>query len=89
MICAGNIIGVPAAINGSYSATAKAVVDSELGVISGARFLELLENTPELCRAAMRMMSQEVARLRFSVDEHCILSSTNCDAGGIRNAGPF
>ena len=67
----GSIIGLPAAINGSYSVAAKAVIDSELGVISAGRVIELLETVPGFCRTAMRMMSQEVARMRSSIAEHC------------------
>jgi CRP-like cAMP-binding protein len=67
----GSIIGLPAAINATYSVTAKIVVDSELGIISAARVLELLETVPGLCRTAMRMMSEEIARMRSSTDEHC------------------
>lgn len=67
----GSIIGLPAAINGTYSATAKALTDSELGFISADRVLDVLGSDPALCRAAMRMMSQEVARMRSSIAEHC------------------
>ena len=58
-------------MNGTYSVTAKALVDSELGLISAARVLELLETVSGLCRTAMRMMSEEVARMRSSIAEHC------------------
>jgi CRP-like cAMP-binding protein len=67
----GSIIGFPAAINGHYSATAKAVNDSELGLICADCALELLASDPALCRAAMRLMSLEVARMRSSIVEHC------------------
>ena len=67
----GSIIGLPAAINRTYSVTAKAITDSELGFVSADRALELLASAPALCRAAMRMMSQEVARMRSSIAERC------------------
>jgi CRP-like cAMP-binding protein len=67
----GSIIGLPAAINGTYSATAKTLTDSDLGFISAERVLDLLASDPALCRATMRMMSQEVARMRSSIVEHC------------------
>ena len=67
----GSIIGLPAAINGSYSVTAKAAIDSELGVISADRLLETLTIVPGLCRTATKMMSQEVARMRSLIAEHC------------------
>ena len=67
----GTIIGLPTAMNVAYSLTAKAVTDSEVGVIGAARVVELLECNPALCRVAMRMMSQEVARMRSLIAEHC------------------
>jgi hypothetical protein len=67
----GSVVGLPAAINGTYSVTAKTEVDSELGVLSTARVVELLETVPGFCRIAMRMMSQEVARIRSPIAEHC------------------
>ena len=67
----GSVVGLPAAINGTYSVTAKTEVDSELGVVSAARVVELLETVPGFCRIAMRMMSHEVAKIRSSIAEHC------------------
>lgn len=66
----GAIIGLPAAMNGIYSITATAPVDSELGVIGVPRILELLEGHPPLCREALKLMGQEVARIRSSIAEH-------------------
>lgn len=71
MLEPGSILGLPAAINGTYSATAKAVADSELGAICADCVVELLATTPSLCRTAMRMMSLEVARMRSSIAERC------------------
>ncbi|HEV2324704.1 MAG TPA: cyclic nucleotide-binding domain-containing protein, partial [Terracidiphilus sp.] len=51
----GSIIGLPDAINGTYSVTAKAVTDSELGHICADCVLELLASDPALCRSASRM----------------------------------
>ena len=67
----GSVVGLPGAINGTYSVTAKAASDAELGFVSAERALELLASAPALCRAAMLMMSQEVARMRSSIAEHC------------------
>ena len=67
----GTIIGLPAALNGTYSATAKTTTDSELGVVGVARVVDLLESNPAFCRTAMRLMGQEVARMRSLVAEHC------------------
>jgi CRP-like cAMP-binding protein len=67
----GNVVDLPAAINGTYSVTAKAAIDSELGMITADRVIELLAARPALCRVAMRRMSQAVARMRSSIAEHC------------------
>lgn len=67
----GSIVGLPAAINGTYSATAKAIMDSELGAICADCLVELLGRDPALCRTAMRMMSLEIARMRSSIAEYC------------------
>lgn len=67
----GAIVGLPAAINGVYSITAKAAADSELGVTSVARVMELLETHPALCRHALKLMGKEVANIRSSIAEHC------------------
>ena len=67
----GSIVGLPAALNGSYSATAKALIDSELGIIATARVIEMFESNPALCRIAMKLMGQEVARMRSLIAEHC------------------
>lgn len=74
----GTIIGLPAAINGLYSITAKAAEHSELGVISAAKVLELLEVHPPLCREALKLIGQEVASIRSSIAEH------NGPAGPVR-----
>lgn len=64
-----SIIGLPAAMNSVYSITAKAAVDSELGVVAVSRVMELLEGHPPLCREALKLMGQEVARIRSSIAE--------------------
>lgn len=76
----GSIIGIPAAINGTYSVTAKALMDSDLGIVSAARFLEVLESDPVLCRMALRLMGQEVARTRSSIAEHCLVSGLDTES---------
>lgn len=76
----GSIIGIPAAINGTYSVTAKALADSDLGIVSAARFLEVLESDPVLCRMALRLMGQEVARTRSSIAEHCLVSGLDTES---------
>jgi CRP/FNR family transcriptional regulator len=63
----GRILGLPAAFNGNYSATAKALEDSELGFVPSDRVLAMLENNPSLMQAAVRLLGQEVARMRSMV----------------------
>jgi CRP/FNR family transcriptional regulator len=60
----GRILGLPAAFNGSYSATAKAVMDSELGFVPSDLVVSMLEANPSLMQAAVRLLGQEVARMR-------------------------
>jgi CRP-like cAMP-binding protein len=66
----GSIIGLPAALNGAYSVSARTVIDSELGVVSVGRVLELLECHPPLCRTAMRLMAQEIGQMRSLITQH-------------------
>jgi CRP/FNR family transcriptional regulator, cyclic AMP receptor protein len=60
----GTIIGLPAALNGHYSATARAVEDSVLGFIPTDRVLEMLERHPDHMHATMRLLALEVVRMR-------------------------
>ena len=71
-----SIIGLPAAINGICSLTAKAAVDSELGIVAAVRVMELLESHPALCREALKLIGREVARTRSSIAEHCSLTGS-------------
>jgi CRP-like cAMP-binding protein len=61
----GSIVGLPAALNGEYSVTAKAVEDSELGYISAERVIAMLESSPRLALAAMKLTVQEAARMQL------------------------
>lgn len=63
----GRILGLPAAFNGSYSATAKVVEDSELGFVPSDRVVAMLETNPSLMQAAVMVLGQEVARMRSMV----------------------
>jgi CRP-like cAMP-binding protein len=45
------------------------VEDSELGFIPGPRVSEILECSPRLCLIAMRLMSEEIARVRTALKE--------------------
>lgn len=60
----GQIIGLPAALNGIYSVTARIAEDTELGYILSSWVTELLEGDARLCLAATKLVSAEVARVR-------------------------
>ncbi len=44
----GRILGLPAAFNGTYSATAKALENSELGFVPSDRVVAMLESNSSL-----------------------------------------
>lgn len=57
----GGVIGLRAALNGTYTATARASQDSELGLVPADRVLEIFEIDRELCCVAMSLMGREIA----------------------------
>jgi CRP-like cAMP-binding protein len=63
----GEIAGLPATLTGHYSLTAKVKEDSELGFVPGPKVTEMLECNPRLCMIAMRLMSEEIARVRSAL----------------------
>lgn len=65
----GSLVGLPAALNGSYSATARAVEDSALGFIPVDIVNYLLDCNPSLCRSAMELIAHEVRRMRLLITE--------------------
>jgi CRP/FNR family transcriptional regulator len=65
----GEIVGLPATLTGHYSLTARVAEDSELGFIPGPKVTEMLECSPRLCMTAMRLMSEEIARIRAALKE--------------------
>jgi CRP-like cAMP-binding protein len=60
----GTIIGLPAALNGEYSATARAVEKSQLGFVPVDRVMDMLERNPSHMHATLRLLALEVARMR-------------------------
>jgi CRP-like cAMP-binding protein len=60
----GEIAGLPAALTGSYSLSARVAEDAELGFIPANQVSALLERSPHLCLIAARAMSDEIARMR-------------------------
>ncbi|MFP5228336.1 MAG: Crp/Fnr family transcriptional regulator [Acidobacteriota bacterium] len=63
----GEIAGLPATLTGHYSLTAHVAEDSELGFIAGPKVTQMLEVSPRLCMIAMRLMSEEIARVRTAL----------------------
>jgi CRP-like cAMP-binding protein len=78
----GEIAGLPATLTGHYSLTAKVTEDSELGFIPGAKVTELLECSPRLCMIAMRIMSDEITRMRNALKETPALDQRDEQASG-------
>lgn len=60
----GGVIGLPAALNGTYTATARVLEDAELGMVPANCVLEMFEMDKELCCVAMRLMGREIASMR-------------------------
>jgi CRP-like cAMP-binding protein len=65
----GEIAGLPATLTGHYSLTAKVTEDSELGFIPGHKVTGILECSPHLCMIAMRIMSDEITRVRTALKD--------------------
>jgi len=65
----GEIAGLPAALTGTYSLSAHAIEDAELGFVPVQRVADLLESSPRLCLLATRLMSDEIARMRAALKE--------------------
>lgn len=64
----GGIMGLPALLSGEYNVTAKAVEDSVLGFISVNRVIAMLESSPRLARAAIKLIAQEAVRMHLTAD---------------------
>jgi CRP-like cAMP-binding protein len=63
----GSIIGLAAALTGTYDVTARALEDAELGLTSADRVRELLKSDSRLCLSAVTLLDREVARLRTAI----------------------
>lgn len=63
----GEIVGLPAALTGHYSLSARVAEDSELGYVPAPLVNSLLECSPRLCLLATRVMSAEIARMRSAL----------------------
>lgn len=62
-----SLVGLPAVMGGTYSVTARAVGDCELGLIPTERILALLTKTPLLNLEVAKMVGQELARMRAMI----------------------
>jgi CRP-like cAMP-binding protein len=60
----GSILGLPGAFNGEYSMSARAVEDSELGMIPVDKLMGLLESNPTLMRCVLELLAKDVAKMR-------------------------
>ncbi|HTW49448.1 MAG TPA: cyclic nucleotide-binding domain-containing protein [Acidobacteriaceae bacterium] len=59
-----SIVGLPGVLTGVYSIAVRASEDSEVGFIARDRIITLLESNPRLCLDALRLVSEQVGRLR-------------------------
>jgi CRP-like cAMP-binding protein len=60
----GSIAGLPGVLSGAYSVTVYASEDSEIGFIPRDRVVALLGSDPQLCLEALRLVAEQVSRLR-------------------------
>lgn len=67
LIGAGEIVGLPAALTGHYSLSARIAEDAELGYVPAPLVNSLLECSPRLSLLATRVMSAEIARMRSAL----------------------
>ena len=65
----GEVAGLPGTLTGTYSLSADVVEDAELGFVPASRVAGLLEISPRLCMAAMRIISEEIARTRNALKD--------------------
>jgi CRP-like cAMP-binding protein len=63
----GDILGLPAALTGHYSLSARIAEAAELGYVPAPLVNSLLECSPRLCLLATRVMSAEIARMRAAL----------------------
>lgn len=63
----GEVAGLPAALTGVYSLSARVTADADLGFIPASDVAALLERSPHLCLLAARAMSDEIARTRSGI----------------------
>ncbi len=67
LIGPGEIVGLPAALTGHYSLSARVAEEAELGYVPAPLVNSLLECSPRLSLLATRVMSVEIARMRSAL----------------------
>jgi CRP-like cAMP-binding protein len=60
----GEIVGLPAVLNGVYSLSARAAEETELGFVPYQWVLELIGHDARLSLEATRLVAREIARMR-------------------------
>jgi CRP-like cAMP-binding protein len=60
----GQILGLPAVVNGEYSVSARLVEDSEFGFLPASQVRELMATDRGKLQEATKLMAQEVSRMR-------------------------
>lgn len=65
-----SIAGLPGVLTGVYSVTVRASEDSEVGFIARDRITALFESDPRLCLEALRLVAEQVGRLRAIIRAH-------------------
>jgi len=83
----GEIAGLPATFTGHYSLSAHVTEDAELGFVPGSKVTEIFEFSPRLCMIAMRVMSEEIARVRTALKETPRLEALDGDGKSHDNSG--
>lgn len=65
----GDVIGLPAALNGEYSVGGRVVADSELGFVPAHVVASMLHTDPHLLHLVTQLLAAEVVRMRSLVSE--------------------
>lgn len=62
----GTIISLPDVLSGTYTATARTIVESSLGFVASVTINHLLDCYPDFTRAAMEHVAGQVRRIGFT-----------------------
>jgi CRP-like cAMP-binding protein len=62
LFSSGSLLGLPSTFNAKpYSLTATCLTDCKVAQVDAKRFLDLMQEHPDLCREATEMLSSELA----------------------------